>query len=149
MVKYKKAALDATFAALADPIRRGILERLAEGEASAGELAKPYKVTLPAISRHLRVLENAGLLARRKTGRVHRCRLNANPMRQAAQWITQYRRFWEQQFDALERYLEETQEKEKAEWQRPAPVPTPRSKSAGRSKRRAKGSSKRGPKPTK
>ena len=84
MVKHIAGSLDATFAALADPIRRGILEKLSHGETTAGELAAPFDVSLPAISRHLRVLEHAGLLARRKEGRVHRCRLNPTPMTDAA-----------------------------------------------------------------
>jgi DNA-binding transcriptional ArsR family regulator len=145
MVKYRASHLDVTFAALADPIRRGMLERLARGEASAGELAKPFKVSLPAISRHLRVLEHAGLLARRKTGRVHRCRLNPSPMQDAAQWIARYQKFWEHQFDALAKFLEEKQEESSAWQQKPASTPKPRSKSKGSSKPRAKKSSKRGP----
>jgi len=93
MVNDISTHLSTTFSALADPIRRGILEHLSQGEATAGELAKPYAVSLPAISRHLRVLEDAGLLARRKKGRVHHCRLNPSPMAQAARWMAQYRHF--------------------------------------------------------
>jgi len=101
MVKYKSHLLNATFSALADPTRRAILVRLAHGASSVTKLAKPFHMSLPAISKHLRVLENAGLLTREKEGRVHRIRLVAEPLKDAAQWIAQYRRFWEGQFDAL------------------------------------------------
>jgi DNA-binding transcriptional ArsR family regulator len=113
MVKYSESRLDATFAALSDATRRGILARLAKGETSVGELAAPYRISLPAVSKHLRVLEGARLIVRRKNGRVHRCRLAAQPMRNASAWIAQYRRFWENQFDALSSYLEKTQKPEK------------------------------------
>jgi DNA-binding transcriptional ArsR family regulator len=107
MVKYSGAALDATFAALSDATRRGILARLAgQSEISVSELAAPYKMSLPAVSKHLRVLEHAGLVARQKDGRVHRCRLRAEPMKDAAAWIEHYRQFWEIQLDSLARYLE-------------------------------------------
>ena len=112
MVKSSES-LDATFAALSDATRRGILARLAQSEASVSELAAPYRMSLPAVSKHLRVLENARLIVRRKHGRVHRCRLAAQPMRSASEWIAQYRRFWENQFDALSAYLEKTQEQER------------------------------------
>jgi len=115
MVKYySERRLDATFGALSDATRRGILARLAEGEASVGELAAPYRMSLPAVSKHLRVLEGARLIVRRKNGRVHRCRLAARPMRSASEWIAQYRRFWEGRFDALSAYLEKTQNPESA-----------------------------------
>ncbi|MGA3299681.1 MAG: metalloregulator ArsR/SmtB family transcription factor [Candidatus Acidiferrales bacterium] len=109
-------ALDSTFAALSDATRRGILARLAGGEASVTELAKPYDMSLPAVSKHLRVLESAGLVARSKDGRVHRCRLQAAPMKSAADWIAHYRQFWEAQLDSLQRYLENSTEKEKQPW---------------------------------
>ena len=105
MVKYLSSSLDATFSALADPTRRAILARLAREESSVTELAKPFNFSLPAISKHLRVLENAGLLTREKDGRVRRCRLDPEPLKSAAQWITQYQHFWEGQFDALADYL--------------------------------------------
>lgn len=111
MVKHwslAAGALDATFGALSDATRRGILARLARGESSVSELAAPYEMSLPAVSKHLRVLEGAGLVVRHKDGRVHRCRLIAEPMKDAAEWIERYRVFWEEQFDALERYLAET-----------------------------------------
>ena len=100
------ATLDRTFGALADPIRRDILARLAEGEATVGELARPYAVSRPAISKHLRVLERAGLVRRSRDGRINRCELEAGPMRDAAEWVERYRRFWEGQLDSLSRYLE-------------------------------------------
>lgn len=101
-------ALDATFAALSDPTRRAILRRLAAGECSVSELAAPLNTSLPAISKHLRVLENAGMLASRKDGRVRRCRLVTAPLKSAADWILQNRRFWAAQFDSLEGYLKRT-----------------------------------------
>jgi len=115
MVKHLESDmrhLDATFAALSDATRRGILARLAEGETSVSELAAPYRMSLPAVSKHLRVLESARLIVRSKNGRVHRCRLAAQPMRNASEWIAQYRRFWENQFDALSFYLEKTRNPE-------------------------------------
>ena len=113
MVKYSSAQLDATFSALSDPTRRAILARLAKGDISVTELAQPFQVSLPAISKHLRVLERAGLLEQEKDGRVRRCHLNAGPMKDAVKWIERYRRFWEQQFDALAEYLYEHKAKEK------------------------------------
>ncbi len=99
-------SLDRTFSALADPIRRAILARLAEeGEATVGELAEPFDVSRPAISKHLRVLERAGLVRRAKDGRVSRCELDASPMKEAADWVERYRTFWEGQLDSLSRYL--------------------------------------------
>ncbi|MGB7589963.1 MAG: metalloregulator ArsR/SmtB family transcription factor, partial [Terriglobia bacterium] len=98
MVKCSGRELDATFAALSDATRRGILARLAQGEASVSDLAAPYEISLPGVSKHLRVLERAKLIARRKDGRVNRCRLVAEPMKDAAEWIEYYRQFWEQQF---------------------------------------------------
>ncbi len=105
MVKYSAAHMDRTFAALSDPTRRAILDRLTRGEASVTDLAEPFQMSLPAVSKHLRVLEEAGLLARTKEGRVHRLRLVAEPLKEAAEWIARYRAFWEGQFDALEEYL--------------------------------------------
>jgi DNA-binding transcriptional ArsR family regulator len=106
MVNYSGAPLDSTFAALSDATRRGILARLArQGEVSVSELAAPYKMSLPAVSKHLRVLEHAGLVARQKDGRVHRCRLQAEPMKEAGAWIEHYRHFWGAQLDSLARYL--------------------------------------------
>ncbi len=108
MVKYQSASLDAIFAALSDPTRRRILASLARGESSVTKLAEPHAMSLPAISKHLRVLEDAGLLKREKDGRVHRIQINARPMKQAAKWIAQYERFWQGTLDSLEKFLNET-----------------------------------------
>jgi DNA-binding transcriptional ArsR family regulator len=97
--------LSATFAALADPTRRAILARLALGEASVGELAEPFEISLPAVSRHLKVLEQANLIAREKDAQWRRCRLEAAPLKQAADWVERYREFWEERFDALDALL--------------------------------------------
>lgn len=107
MVKYSTAALDATFGALADPVRRAVLARLAAGESSVSELAAPFRISLPGFSKHLHVLERAGLVSTAKDGRVRRCRLEAEAMQDAAEWIAQYRAFWEEQFDALAKHLAE------------------------------------------
>jgi DNA-binding transcriptional ArsR family regulator len=115
MVNYSPS-LDSTFAALSDTTRRGILARLARGEASVTELAQPYDMSLPAVSKHLRVLESAGLVRRSKQGRVQRCRLEAAPMKNAAAWIEHYRRFWDAQLDSLQRYLESSTPKEPKTW---------------------------------
>src|SRR4030095_6594743 len=145
MVNYSAAALDATFSALADPTRRAILASLAERpETSVTELARPYAISLPPISKHLRALEDAGLLARRKEGRIHHCRLVAAPMETAAAWIERYEQFWEERLDALKRYLEETPSKEDV----PCPAPkrsTKSSRSRARSAPRGRGSPARGP----
>ncbi len=98
-------SLSATFAALSDPTRRAILERLARGEASVGELAEPFGISMPAISKHLKVLEKARLITRQKDAQWRRCQLSPQPLRTASDWIAQYQRFWEGQFDALARYL--------------------------------------------
>src|SRR5690242_1602104 len=105
--------LDATFAALADPTRRAILARLARGEASVTELAAPFDMSLPAISKHLKVLERAGLIARSRDAQSRPCRLQARPLEQAAQWLERYRAFWEESFDRLDDYLRELQAKDK------------------------------------
>ena len=119
MVKYKSFKsdqdLDQTFQALADPTRRAILGRLSEGEATAGQLAEPFEMSLPAISKHLKVLEKAGFLIRARDGRVHRCNLDTGPMQAASDWISTYRHFWEGQLGSLARYLEEEQKKKKEE----------------------------------
>lgn len=111
MVKHTTTLLDRTFAALSDPTRRSILANLAEGERCVTDLAKPHRMSLPAISKHLRVLENAGLVRRQRRGRVHRLALEAKPMQEAQQWIEEYRRFWEQSLDRLDTYLKELQSK--------------------------------------
>jgi len=106
MVNYE-AALDGTFAALADPTRRAILARLCEGETSVSDLAGPFVMSLPAVMKHVDCLQRAGLVEARKEGRVRRCCLQAAPLAEAADWIARYRRFWERRFDNLEAYLKE------------------------------------------
>ena len=112
MVNNSSEQLTTVFLALADPTRRAILERLAHGETSGTELARPFSISVPAISKHLRVLKNADLILHRKDGRTHMFRLAASPMREAANWLEHYRHFWETQFDSLETYLLDTSEKE-------------------------------------
>jgi len=119
--------LDATFAALADPTRRAILARLARGDAVVGDLARPFAISLPAISRHLRVLERARLIERRVNAQWRVCRLRPQPLRTAASWIEEYRRFWEQRLDDLAALLETPQP--------PRPRPNPQPKRKPRSKR--------------
>jgi len=108
MVKYTPDVLNRTFAALADPTRRRILAHLAHGDRCVTDLARPHRMSLPAVSKHLRVLENAGLIRRKRYGRVHELKLEALPMKKAAQWIEEYRRFWEGSLDRLADYLEKT-----------------------------------------
>jgi DNA-binding transcriptional ArsR family regulator len=104
--------LDATFSALADPTRRAILARLGAGEATVGELAEPFDMSLPAISRHLKVLEQARLIARGREGQWRPCRLTAEPLKDAADWLAEYRRFWEASFDRLARFVKDIQKAE-------------------------------------
>src|SRR4051812_47984251 len=111
MVKYSSRALDRTFAALADPTRRRILAHLSQGDRCVTDLARPHDMSLPAISKHLRVLEKAGLLQRRRQGRVHEIKLVAQPLRQAAHWVEGYRKFWEGSLDRLAAYLETNKKK--------------------------------------
>jgi DNA-binding transcriptional ArsR family regulator len=113
MVNVSPQRLTTVFLALADPTRRAILERLAHGEASGTELARPFSISVPAISKHLRVLERAELIVHRKDGRTHRFHLAARPLSEAAAWLDGYRRFWEEQFDSLDTYLQATEEKER------------------------------------
>ncbi|HEV3246023.1 MAG TPA: metalloregulator ArsR/SmtB family transcription factor [Beijerinckiaceae bacterium] len=105
--------LSTTFSALADPTRRAILARLISGEASVTELAEPFEMSLPAVSKHLKVLEHAGLITRGREAQWRPCRLEAGPLKDAADWLEHYRRFWERSFDRLEDYLRELQGKEK------------------------------------
>lgn len=105
--------LSSTFAALADPTRRAILARLALGETSVTELAEPFAMSLPAISRHLKVLEQAGLITRGREAQWRPCRLDAKPLREIADWVEYYRKFWEESFHRLENYLQKLQQKEK------------------------------------
>ncbi len=98
--------MNRTFAALADPTRRHILAHLAQGDKCVTRLAKPHAMSLPAVSKHLRVLEKAGLLRRRRYGRIHEMRLNAKPLQEAARWVNEYRKFWQGSLDRLAEYLE-------------------------------------------
>jgi DNA-binding transcriptional ArsR family regulator len=106
MVKFQSRRLNRTFAALADPTRRRILAHLAHGDRCVTDLARPHAMSLPAVSKHLRVLEKAGLLRRRRYGRVHQLKLEVKPLKQAAQWVEEYRKFWEGSLDRLADYLE-------------------------------------------
>ena len=103
--------LDSTFAALADPTRRAILARLSTGEASVTELAQPFDMTLPAVSKHLKVLERAGLIARGRDAQWRPCRLKADPLKEVSDWVERYRQFWDESFDRLDDYLRELQAK--------------------------------------
>jgi DNA-binding transcriptional ArsR family regulator len=105
--------LSTTFAALADPTRRAILERLTRGEASVKELAAPFKISPPGISKHLKVLERAGLIARGRAAQWRPCRLAAGPLKDVADWVGHYRRFWEESLDRLDEYLQDLQQEEK------------------------------------
>jgi DNA-binding transcriptional ArsR family regulator len=128
MVNHSRR-LDATFQALSDPTRRGILQHLSRGQSSVTQLAEPYRMSLPAVMKHLRVLEKAGLVTQRKTGRVRHCRLSVEPLARAATWLSQYRVFWEKQFDSLDRYLAEERSLEETKWPKHNKVrPTHRSK---------------------
>jgi DNA-binding transcriptional ArsR family regulator len=104
--------LNATFSALADPTRRAILARLASGETSVSELAEPFEMSMPAISKHLKVLQRAGLIERGREAQWRPCRLAAGPLKDAADWLDHYRRFWDESFDRLEDYLRELQKKD-------------------------------------
>jgi DNA-binding transcriptional ArsR family regulator len=127
MVKYS-TSLDSTFGALADPTRRAILASLMLGESSISALAKPYRMSLPAVMKHVRVLEQAGLVSQKKAGRTRFCQLAAKPLQDAEDWIAQYRKFWEGTFDSLERYLSQSEPKEDQKW------PHPKSNSKTRSR---------------
>lgn len=104
--------LSTTFAALADPKRRAILARLTEGEATVTELAEPFRISLPAVSRHLKVLERAGLITRSREAQWRPCRLDAEPLKEVAEWAMDYRRFWDASYDRLDSYLERLKAKE-------------------------------------
>src|SRR3954447_14589561 len=119
--------LSDTFAALADPTRRAILARLAAGEAAVTELAEPFDMSLPAVSKHLKVLERAGLIARSRDAQWRPCHLEPAPLKEVADWIEHYRKFWEESFDRLDEYLRELKKKEKE-----------KEKQHGRSKRSTK-----------
>jgi DNA-binding transcriptional ArsR family regulator len=105
--------LSTTFAALADPTRRAILARLALGETSVTEIARPFKISLPAITKHLKVLERSGLIVRSRAAQWRPCRIKARPMKEAVDWLEDYRRYWEESFDRLDDYLHELQRRKK------------------------------------
>lgn len=105
--------LSATFAALADPTRRAILARLSQGEATVGELAAPFDISLPAISKHLKVLQRAGLIEQGRQAQWRPCRLTPEPLRDLADWVAQYKRHWEESFDRLDAYLKEIQKEDR------------------------------------
>jgi DNA-binding transcriptional ArsR family regulator len=113
-------ALSATLSALADPTRRAILARLADGEATVNEIAEPFEISLPAVSRHLKVLEGAGLISRGRTAQWRPCRLEAAPLRDVEAWLERYRRFWEGSFDKLDGYLAELKAAEPETSQQPS-----------------------------
>lgn len=148
MVNYKSDALDRTFSALADPTRRALLARLEEQDGvSVSDLARPFPVSLPAIMKHLDVLADAGLVVRSKAGRTVTCRLKAEPMEQAMNWLAKYERYWTEQLDRLAAFVERDDARNDTgndtrndTWQ-----PSPASPSSAVSRRRRKGSSKPGP----
>src|SRR3990170_2213731 len=130
MVNYQDDRLDLVFAALSDVTRRSLLEQLGAGGATVSELAQPHGMSLPGVMKHLAVLEVAGLIARAKEGRVVRCELDASPMQAAAAWISRYERFWNDQLDALGRYLHH--QEEVTPWKEPSSSKRrPRSASTG------------------
>ncbi len=114
MQRLNPQQLDATFAALADPTRRAILARLAQGEASVNELVEPFDMSQPAISKHLRVLERAGLISRSRDAQRRPCRLEAKPLAEADEWLERYREFWEASFDRLDSLLQEMKTQKKS-----------------------------------
>jgi len=138
MVNYS-GSLDRSFSALADPTRRAILARLTLGEARVTDLAAPFDMSLPAVSKHLKVLEDAGLVKKRREGRVHHCRLDPKPLSAAADWIAQHRAFWEESLDRLHEYLAEHKEEET--WHPRNRSPNRRSGSRAPSRRNARRSS--------
>ena len=143
MVKYQDPALDAVFAALADSTRRGILESLSTGgDVAVSELAAPHDMSLPGFMKHLKVLEDAGLVTRSKEGRVVSCTLEAQPMKQASAWMARYEKFWTEKLDSLARYL--YQQEELQTWNRDWPR-SPRLPSAATTPSRRKKSTGRGP----
>jgi DNA-binding transcriptional ArsR family regulator len=143
MVKYLEKPLDAVFAALADPTRRQVVNALASGSRPVTELSRPFPMSLPGFMKHLRILEDAGLIKQEKEGRVVNCTLSAGPMKDASEWLARYREFWEQRLDALARFLyhqEETQA-----WQTPRPRNGRRSRSSASSTQRRGRSGARSP----
>jgi DNA-binding transcriptional ArsR family regulator len=146
MVKYQDAALDRTFAALADPTRRALLAQLGKQQGlSVSALAKPFPVSLPAIMKHLDVLSDAGLIARSKTGRIVACRLTAKPMEQAMDWLNRYQRFWSDRLDRLAAFVEDDSWPPNPALPTPALPPAPASPSNVVSMRRRRKFGPRGP----
>jgi DNA-binding transcriptional ArsR family regulator len=143
MVKYEDAVLDRVFGALADPTRRGVLQALAGGSCAVSELAAPSGMSLPGFMKHLRVLEEAGLIAREKEGRVVSCELSAAPMKSAAAWMARYEKFWSDKLDALARYL--YQQEELQTWNKQPSRTSPRLPSTAGSPSRRRRSGGRGP----
>ena len=143
MVKYEDPVLDRVFAALADPTRRGVLESLSGGSAAVSELAAPSGMSLPGFMKHLRVLEEAGLIAREKEGRVVSCELSAQPMKSASAWMSRYEKFWSDKLDSLARYL--YQQEELQTWNKPQSRTNPRFPSSGTTPSRRTRSGARGP----
>ncbi|HXJ54613.1 MAG TPA: metalloregulator ArsR/SmtB family transcription factor [Burkholderiales bacterium] len=143
MVKYSDDQLDGIFAALSDRTRRKVLASLEDGSRPVTELASTHDMSLPGFMKHLRVLEDAGLLERTKEGRVVRCTLQPEPMKEAASWIAQYEKFWTEKLDSLARYL--YQQEELQTWKQSASLTSPPSRSRGNTPRRPKGSGGRGP----
>jgi DNA-binding transcriptional ArsR family regulator len=143
MVKYEDDALDAVFAALADRTRRQVLDSLSGGSLAVTELAQPHAMSLPGFMKHLRVLQDAGLIARTKEGRVVSCVLSATPMRDAAAWMARYEKFWTERLDALARYL--YHQEELKPWPRASSRKSPRSTSPAATRPRRTGSGAHGP----
>jgi DNA-binding transcriptional ArsR family regulator len=143
MVNYSDPVLDRVFGALADPTRRGVLQALAGGSLAVSELAAPSGMSLPGFMKHLRVLEEAGLIAREKEGRVVSCELSAAPMKSAAAWMARYEKFWSDKLDSLARYL--YQQEELQTWNKQPSRTSPRSPSTAGSPSRRKRSGGRGP----
>jgi DNA-binding transcriptional ArsR family regulator len=139
MVNFSRNPLDTVFSALADPTRRAIVAALAAGGRPVSALAEPFGMTLPGVMKHLRTLEDAGLVTREKQGRVVTCSLSAAPMRQAMDWLAKYERFWSGRLDALARYVEN---KENDPWSKPSST-NPRSQSSASSTRRPRKSGRR------
>jgi len=143
MVKYSEDELDTLFAALSDRTRRHVLESLAQGDRPVTELAQAHDMSLTGFMKHLRVLEDAGLIARTKEGRVVSCELSAAPMKQAATWMSHYERFWTEKLDSLARYL--YQQEELQTWDKPVSPKSPRSASRAATPSRPRKSGARGP----
>ncbi|HXR59363.1 MAG TPA: metalloregulator ArsR/SmtB family transcription factor [Burkholderiales bacterium] len=142
MVKYEDDALDAVFSALADPTRRAVLGELDGGSLAVTELAAAHDMSLPGFMKHLKVLENAGLIARSKEGRVVSCVLSAKPMKKASDWLAHYEKFWNEKLDSLARFL--YQQEELQTWNKPQPGKSPSSRSSATSPSRPRKSGGRG-----